>query len=139
MKHAIVLFAVTAAVLMVVHAAFGYAAAYTLAYGTVVAMAASISATFFWLWYQRQTPLALGMGFSWLGTTGVLGWWWLYQILERPVAMAENSGLFVFVSAYFVGAVLHFRVVGRSLGWGSLVLLLPFSGVLALTVLRFST
>ena len=83
---------------------------------SVVAMALSMSGTFFWLWRAQATPLALGMGFSWAGTAGVLGWWWLFRLLDRPEAMREHAGLFVFVAAYFVGALLHFRVVGASLG-----------------------
>ena len=138
MRHALALLGLTVFVLFISHATLGYAAAYVLAYGLVVAMAASISATFFWLWYRRQTPLALGMGFSWAGTTGVLGWWWLYHVLQKPAVMAENSGLFVFVAAYFVGAVLHFRVVGRSLGWGAILLALPLAAIMSVTLLSLT-
>ncbi len=81
--------------------------------------------TFFWLWRKRATPLALGMGFSWAGTGGVLGWWWLYRFLGTPEAMVDNEFLFLFVASYIVGGILHFQVIVRSLGWRSLVALLP--------------
>ncbi len=138
MTYALSLLFAVALALFLAHIVLGYAAAYAIAYGAVIAMAASISGTFFWLWHRRQTPLALGMGFSWAGTTGVLGWWWVYEILQKPEAMVESAGLFLFVACYFVGAVLHFQVVGRSLGLGTAFLLLPVAGVLLLGGLAFA-
>ena len=132
MRTALFLLTASGSAFMAISLAFGYERAIAVAYGLVAAMAISISGTFFWLWRARATPLALGMGFSWTGTAGVLGWWWTYRLLDRPEAMVENLTLFAFVAAYFVGAVLHFQVVGRSLGRRTLFLLLPV--VLALTV-----
>ena len=125
MKLALALLAATAAGLVAFSHLNGYGAAYDLAYGAVVAMAASISATFFWLWRARATPLALGMGFSWAGATGVMGWWWVYSLLGKPGLMVESRLLFLFVSCYAVGAVLHFKVIFRSLGWRSVAVIAP--------------
>ncbi len=125
MRHALLLLAVTVTAFMTISVTFGYDRAIAIAYALVAAMAMSISGTFFWLWRERATPLALGMGFSWIGTAGVLGWWWTYRLLDRPEVMIENPALFAFVAAYFVGAVLHFQVVGRSLGRRAVLLLVP--------------
>ena len=125
MKPALALLLATAAGLIAFSYFRGYDAAYDLAYGAIVAMAFSISATFFWLWRERATPLALGMGFSWAGATGVMGWWWVYSILGKPGMMVESRLLFLFVSCYFVGALLHFQVIVRSLGWRSVTVLVP--------------
>ena len=131
MKTAVGLFVATSAALVVLRMNLDYALVYQIAYGAVVGLAASISATFFWLWYSRQTPLALGMGCSWAGTSGVLGWWWLYNRLERPVFMADNDLLFLFVACYFVGGILHFQVIARSLGKKAFALLLPMILIIA--------
>ncbi|MDU8942252.1 hypothetical protein [Ovoidimarina sediminis] len=132
MRGALFLLVASGSAFVAIRFAFGYERAIAIAYGLVAAMALSISGTFFWLWRARATPLALGMGFSWSGTAGVLGWWWTYRLLDRPDAMAESLALFAFVAAYFVGAVLHFQVVGRSLGRRAMLLLLPV--ILTLTV-----
>lgn len=132
MRIALLLLAASGSAFVGISLSFGFERAIAIAYGLVAAMALSISGTFFWLWRARATPLALGMGFSWTGTAGVLGWWWTYRLLDRPEAMAESIALFAFVAAYFVGAVLHFQVVGRSLGRRALLLLLPV--IVTLTV-----
>ena len=135
MRYAILLLGMTASLFVGTSVAFGYDRAYVVAFGVVVALALSISGTFFWLWLSRATPLALGMGFSWLGTTGVLGWWWVFQLLHNPPVMRDNAGLFIFVAAYFVGAILHFQVIRRSLGLRSYVLLLPLGGAVVAALL----
>jgi hypothetical protein len=125
MKTALGLLVATTLVLVGLRLNMGYQTVYEIAYGAVVGLAASISATFFWLWHTRQTPLALGMGCSWAGTSGVMGWWWLFNRLERPGFMSENEILFFFVACYFVGGILHFQVILRSLGAKAWALLLP--------------
>ena len=111
---------------------FGYETAYRIGYGAFSLLAAMISATFFWLWRRRATPLALGMGFGWAGAASVMGWWWLYHLFDRPDEMAAHPFLFALLSVYFVGAVMHFAVIGRSFGWGRSGYLVPvFCAVLA--------
>jgi hypothetical protein len=112
--------------------AFGYALTYAVGYGAFAIMAAMISGTFFWLWATRATPLALGMGFSWAGAASVMGWWWVYHLAAQPPAMAENAALFVFLGFYFVGAILHFVVIQRSMGMRRWVFVVPV--VLAVAV-----
>ncbi|MEM6823776.1 MAG: hypothetical protein AAGB18_06245 [Pseudomonadota bacterium] len=129
MKAALATLFVTAAGLIALSYIDSYQAAYDLAYGAIVAMALSISLTFFWLWRARATPLALGMGFGWAGASGVMGWWWVYSLLSRPEAMVESRLLFVFVSCYFVGGLLHFKVIVRSLGWRAVAVLFPLVAV----------
>ncbi len=95
----------------------GYGPTYLIGYGAFTLMAAMISLTFFWLWARRATPLALGMGFGWAGAASVMGWWWSYKVLTRPEWMVESPVLFLFLSIYFTGAVLHFHVIARCFGW----------------------
>ena len=116
MKTAVALLVSTCLVLVALRWSLDFQSVYQIAYGAIVGLAVSISATFFWLWHSRQTPLALGMGCSWAGTSGVLGWWWLYSRFNQPEFMAENEFLFLFVACYFVGGILHFQVIVRSIG-----------------------
>ena len=113
----------------------GYEPIYQTAYGALTMMAAMISLTFLWLWARRATPLALGMSFSWAGASSVLGWWWIYRLLEAPAAMVDSAALFVFLALYFCGAVLHFAVIGRSFGAPRLTFLLPILGAVGVSVL----
>lgn len=94
---------------------FGYDLSYRVGYGAFAFLALVIAGTFFWLWAQRATPLALGMVFSWSGAACLMGWWWLYSLLGAPVWMQDNPLLFIFLSVYLMGAVLHLEVIGRSL------------------------
>ena len=107
------------------HAVFGYDVAYQVGYGAFATLAAFISLTFLWLWARRSTPLALGMAFGWAGAASVMAWWWMYNVLDRPAAMVESSALFLFLSIYFVGAIQHLEVIGRSFGVSRRVAMLP--------------
>lgn len=93
----------------------GYSSAYKVGYGVIAIMGVGISLTFLWLWWVRATPLALGMAFSWAGSGLVMGWWWSFNILGRPDAMRDNRMLFVFLSLYIVGALMHFRVIQQAM------------------------
>lgn len=115
MRHAFALLLIATLAILGLDRAVGYAAARATAYGAVILMGAMIAATFLWLWAVRATPLALGMAFSWAGTTTVFGWWWLYAALGTPEALEASAALFPFLPLHVVGAVLHFHVIGRSL------------------------
>ena len=128
MRHGLLLLCVVAAAFMASHATFGYRATYQIGYGAFCLMAAMISLTFLWLWARRATPLALGMSFGWAGASSVIGWWWVYNLLERPREMAENEFLFLALSLYFVGAILHFSVIQRSFGLYHTAFILPVLG-----------
>lgn len=112
----------------VADALFGYHATYQVGYGAFGVLALVIAATFLWLWVQRATPLALGMVFSWIGASGVMAWWWLFSILKAPVWMQDNPILFVFLSIYLMGAVLHLEVIGRSFALSRFWTFLPVFG-----------
>ncbi len=101
----------------VAHEFFGYQIVYQVGYGAFSCLAAVIALTFFWLWFKRSTPLALGMAFGWIGAASVMAWWWLFNLLGQPVGMVDNPALFLFLSIYFVGAVQHLEVIGRSFGF----------------------
>jgi len=121
----LILFAVTFAFLWVAKRIFGYWPTYQVSYGAFSIVAAVIALTFFWLWARRSTPLALGMAFGWVGAASVMGWWWLYNLLGKPAVMSESVVLFVFLSVYFVGAVMHLELIGRSFGVSRVTALLP--------------
>lgn len=135
MKQAGYLFAVIAGGLIALDLAFGYATAYAISYGAVTLMAAAIAVTFLWLWFERTTPLALGMSMSWAGAASVMGWWWLFAMFDRPDGMVENEMLLIFVSLYSVGAILHFGVIGASMHLPRRVFLVPVLGSVAVSVL----
>lgn len=95
-------------------AQFGYWPVYQVGYGAFSLMAAMISLTFLWLWAKRETPLALGMSMSWAGAASVMGWWWVFNVLNQPAAMVESQALFFLLAVYFVGALLHFAAIMRT-------------------------
>lgn len=117
---------------LLAYAVFGYEAVYEVGHGAFSLIAATISLTYFWLWLKRATPLALGMSISWAGTSSVMGWWWVYSLLDRPRVMFESPLLFASLAIYFVGGTLHFAVIERSLGSRRNAFLLPV--VLSLVV-----
>lgn len=109
----------------------GYAAMYELTFGTFAIMAITIGITFLWLYRTRSTPLALGMALSWAGSAGLIGWWYVLALFDRPEGMIDNSLLFVFLAMHMTGALMHFRVIGSTLGWWpGMWALLPLGGFL---------
>ena len=134
MTHGLLLFLVVATGFMLSHQTLGWQVTYQVGYGAFCLMAAMISLTFLWLWARRATPLALGMSFGWAGAASVIGWWWIYNLLDRPGQMAENQALFLALSLYFVGAILHFAVIQRSLGLNRMAFLVPVLGAIGASV-----
>lgn len=139
MKDALGMLGVAVAALLSLYAAVGYEAAYEISYGAFTLMAAMVSLTFLWLWAQRSTPLAIGMAFGWAGAASVMGWWWIFNLLDRPDRMLENATLFICLSVYFVGAVMHFAVIGRSLGLARGLWAIPVAGAIALSAVLHVT
>ncbi len=125
MKQALLLLAVFAMVFAASDAVFGYHVTFAVGYGALALMALMISLTFLWLWLERATPLALGMSFSWAGAACVTGYWWLFRAVGQPETLRENGLLFLFLSLYFVGAILHFGVMQRSMGLKTGVFAVP--------------
>lgn len=114
MKHIPLLIGGVMAAMALALTQLGYDQTFVIAFGAMAFMALAIAVTFLWLWRIRATPLALGMAFSWAGAGGVLGWWWMYRLLDRPPFMADNPVLLVLLSLYIVGAMLHFAVIQTS-------------------------
>ncbi len=125
MRQALMMFAAIAGAFLFSHATLGYHATFSIAYGALTLMALMISMTFLWLWTERTTPLALGMSFSWAGAASLLAWGWIANIAGNPDAMKENGALFIFIALYFVGAILHFGVMQRSMGLKTGVFAVP--------------
>lgn len=134
MTRPILLLCLLSAAFLMIHGAFGFETAYLVGYGSFALMAALISATFLWLWFRRATPLALGMAFGWAGAASVIGWWWVYRLTGRAVWMEENPLLFACLSLYFVGALLHLQVIGRSFELPERTPVVAFLGTLAASV-----
>lgn len=116
------------------HQAFGYTVVYRVGYGAFAILALIIALSFLWLWWQRSTPLALGMAFGWAGAASVIAWWWVFNLLDKPDWIRDSSLLFVFLSVYFVGALMHLEVIGRSFGYSRRAACLPVLASLALSV-----
>lgn len=135
MIQPVLLLVAVASAFFVSNAVFGYDRSYAIGYGAFTLMAILVAATFFWLWVKRATPLAMGMFFGWAGAAGVMGWWWSFNLLEHPDWMVANPALFLMLSAYFVGAVLHFKVIWHSFGLKGMGYVYPVAGSLVLSVL----
>ncbi|MEO1239958.1 MAG: hypothetical protein AAFW64_10015 [Pseudomonadota bacterium] len=135
MKQAFTLFLLVCGGLVAVDLMFGFGAAYAISYGAISLMGLMISGTFLWLWYERATPLALGMSFSWAGASTVMGWWWLYNVFGQPASMHDNAALLGFVSLYCVGAILHFGVIQSSLSLPRAAYMLPVVGSVVVSLI----
>ncbi|WP_188527295.1 hypothetical protein [Sinisalibacter lacisalsi] len=133
MKQAIGLLALILAALALVRAALGGEAALVLAAGAVALMALMIAGTFLWLYFERTTPLALGMAFSWLGWGLFAGWGWAASLAGAPVWGGLAAGSLAVLGFCIVGAVLHFSVIHRSFGWHGASFLWPVALALALS------
>jgi hypothetical protein len=111
-----------------------YDTVYRIGYGTFTLLALVISGTFFWLWFKRSTPLALGMAFGWAGAATLMAWRLFTNLLSFPDWMQQNPLLFVFLSVYLVGAILHLEVIGRSFSLSRVATFAPVCAAIALSV-----
>lgn len=112
-----------------------YDTVFRVGYGTFTFLAVVISGTFFWLWAKRSTPLALGMAFGWAGAAGLMAWRLFKNLLSWPDWMHQNPLLFVFLSIYLVGAILHLEVIGRSFGLSRNMTFAPIAGAVLLSII----
>ena len=135
MMNGLVMFGVLVALFGVTRLGLDYWTLYKISYGAFSLMAAMISLTFLWLWASKQTPLSLGMSFSWAGAASVMGWWWIYTAFGQPARMDQSQFLFVFLSLYFVGAIMHFSVIMEAANAPRFASLIPISAALALSTL----
>lgn len=134
MIRPILLLCLISALFLMAYGALGYEVAYRVGYGAFALMAVLIAGTFLWLWARRATPLALGMAFGWAGAASVMGWWWVYNLTGHAVWMEESPVLFGCLSLYFVGAILHLQVIGRSFELPERAPIFAFIGTLAASV-----
>ena len=133
-KPIVLLLAITAA-FKLADLVFGYNLVYLIGYGAFALLAIVISGTFFWLWFRRSTPLALGMAFGWGGAAFVMAWWWLFNLLSAPDWMQQNQLLFVFLAIYLVGAIMHLEVIGRSFSLSRTATFAPVAGAILVSLL----
>lgn len=132
MKQATQLLILCTLVLILGRAIAGPDLALELAFGTLAALAAMISATFLWLWRERATPLALGMSFSWAGTALILGQlWWIEVNMPGLIPQMPLS----FLAFLMTGCILHLAAIDASFGRGGRRVLLPVAVALLPTLL----
>lgn len=122
MKQALWLLAGAAAALALAAVFAGLTDTAAIGAGAVAVMSGLIAATFLWLWWERTTPLALGMALSWAGTAGLAFWGW--AVLTGRLTEAAGL-LLVPLALQIAGAVLHFDVMESSMGLGRRRALLP--------------
>lgn len=133
MKQALTLTLLTIAALEAAYLLLGYDRLAGVVYGAMSVMALLIAGTFLWLWFERTTPLAIGMALSWLGVAAMSGWWWAAALSQVPQLFAVHPGIFAALALPLVGAVLHFAVIQRSFGLHGLHFLWPVAGALVLS------
>lgn len=121
-------------IFVMINIEFGPDASFAIAYGMVAAMAFVISVSFFWLWRQRATPLALGMALCKLGSALILAWYAFYRVLDQSPVMIDHEVLKVFIGFYFVGAAHHFAVMQRTMRTSLTVFVMPVIIVVAFLV-----
>ncbi len=135
MTNGLFMFAFLIGLFALARTGLDYRTLYQISYGAFSIMAAMISLTFLWLWANKQTPLALGMSYSWAGAASVMGWWWIFTVLGQPTQMDQSQLLFVFLSLYFVGAIMHFTVILDREHAPRAVMLIPVAASLVISIL----
>jgi hypothetical protein len=137
MKQAIGLMVLVIGALELGRALAGDGAILLIVYGAIALMALMIAATFLWLWFERATPLALGMAYSWAGAALFAGWWWVYTLSGGAPWAYLPQGSFLIQGLSLVGALLHFAVIHRSFGYHGVSFLWPVALALGLSTVVF--
>ncbi len=127
------------AIFAAVSAGFGHDTSFAIAYGMVAAMAFVISVSFFWLWYHRATPLALGMALCKLGSATMLAWYAVYRVLDRAPIMIDHEVLGLFIGLYFVGAAHHFAVIQKTVRINVFMFIAPVIAAIALLIVSLAS
>lgn len=135
MKQAMALTVILVALVEAGRGVFGEAEVLLAVNGAMALMAAMIASTFLWLWFQRTTPLALGMVFAWSGAAVFVGWWWIYTLSGHADWAWIPRGAHAVQALFLVGALLHFAVIHRSFGYHGPAFLWPVALSLALSIL----
>ena len=119
-----VIFYVTAGILDIWVAA-------TIGFAAMAAIAVVNCVTFLWLWYVRATPLALGMALSWAGQAAVSIWWLTEGMPGAPTWLDKGPLIFLCISIYMVGGLLHIVVIQNSAGSPRMAAIWPVLAVVA--------
>lgn len=134
MKQALSLLILITALLQLGARTWDHVTMLTVGYGAISIMAIMISATFLWLWQVRATPLALGMSFSWAGSSLIMGAWWVAQITGAVHFGVEAEMMVIFLAFLATGAVLHFSVIQASFDLHGLTFLIPVGAAVLVAV-----
>lgn len=125
MKQALALMALTLALLAAGQAMAGSQAVALIVFGAIGVMALMIAATFFWLWFERTTPLALGMAYAWAGAGLFAAMAWGDALSGQAMWVSGPVGGLLAQSLCLAGALLHFAVIHRSFGRHGIGFLAP--------------
>jgi hypothetical protein len=117
MKQALFLLVLILALLESGRRTAGDAAMMAIAYGAMAQIALLMATTFLWLWFERTTPLALGMAWSWLAAALFAGWWWGLNLSGQALPVVHPQAITIMQAIGLVGALLHFSVIHRSFGF----------------------
>ena len=131
MKQALLLALALWAALCVVAQILDFRLAAAIGFSATALIAAVNCVTFLWLWYVRATPLALGMALSWAGQTAISVWWFATEMPVRNTWLSQDPLIFLFLSVYMVGGLLHIAVIQNSSGSARTVAIWPMIAVVA--------
>lgn len=105
--------------------------AVAIGFSATVLIGAVNCVTFLWLWYVRATPLALGMALSWAGQTTISIWWFVVGMPGGVSSLGHDPLIFLFLSIYLVGGLLHIAVIQNSSGSNRTAAIWPAMAVVA--------
>ena len=105
--------------------------AMAIGFSAMALIAAVNCVTFLWLWYVRATPLALGMALSWAGQTAMSIWWFATGMPGQGSWLHQDPLIFLFLSIYMVGGLLHIAVIQNSAGSTRTAAIWPAMAVVA--------
>jgi hypothetical protein len=103
----------------------------TIGFSAMAAMTLVNCVTFLWLWYVRATPLALGMALGWGGQAGITIWWMVEGMPGAQTWLDKGPLIFLFISIYMVGGLLHIAVIQNSTGSARMAAVWPILAIVA--------
>ena len=116
MRQAVLFALILWAAFQLVDQVLGFRLAAAIGFSATALIAAVNCVTFLWLWYARATPLALGMAMSWAGQTAISLWWFVTGMPGKALWLDQHPIVFLFLSIYMVGGLLHIAVIQNSAG-----------------------
>lgn len=132
MKQALLLALVLWAAFCLIVEVVDFRLAAAIGFSATTLIAAVNCVTFLWLWYVRATPLALGMALSWAGQSAISVWWFATGMPGEAMSMDHGPLIFLFLSVYMVGGLLHIAVIQNSTGSTRTAVIWPVIATIAI-------